>query len=115
MPAVQAWFDVEFRVLGNDGSELLGNGYRELTGRSKHSLFKTQLLKWVASPRTDRRQASVAVPPHRPDDSRAGRQAQSRRCGASASVVGNDVVRTTGANWPLGRIRKCSDRAKRAA
>ena len=23
------------------------HGYREITGKSKHSLFKTQLLKWV--------------------------------------------------------------------
>jgi hypothetical protein len=41
---------VEFRVLGNDGSELL---YKCVTvtakslGKSTHSLFKTQLLKWV--------------------------------------------------------------------
>jgi hypothetical protein len=35
------------------------HGYREITGKSKHSLFKTQLLKWVGGTGTGSKYGAV--------------------------------------------------------
>jgi hypothetical protein len=37
----------------------MGHGHREITGKSKHSLFKTQLLKWVGGTGTGSKYGAV--------------------------------------------------------
>ena len=49
----RTWCDAEFRVLGNDGSELLGKCVtvnREITGKSKHSCSRHNYSSGSAEP-----------------------------------------------------------------